>query len=174
MNRVYTLWNMQVSDELIREEIDVMERTSGMELDQLAMAVSANLWRASQIFRKSLEGDVLREYGLTWGSFSTLFIVWVWEPIEMSRIAEAQYVTRPTISSTINHLEKRGLCVRKPSNNGDGRSIQVHLTDDGRNLIEDVFPRFNQGESRFVAGLDVDELQTLARLLRKLLKHHEL
>jgi len=164
---------MRVPDELINEEIAVIERTAGLELDQLAMSVMANIWRVSQIFRKSLETEVLREYELTWGSFSTMFIIWVWEPIEMSAIAKSQYVSRPTISSSVNLLEKRGLCTRRPSTSGDGRSIQVELTDAGRELIEDVFPRFNQGESRFVNGLEVSEMQMLASLLRKLLRQHE-
>ena len=34
-----------------------------------------------------------------------------------------------------------------------GRSIQVRLTDSGRELIERVFPKFNAGEKYFVEGL---------------------
>jgi len=164
---------MRVPNELIQEEIAVIERSAGLELDQLAMSVMSNIWRVSQIFRKTLESEVLREHELTWGSFSTLFIIWVWEPIEMSAIAKSQYVSRPTISSSVNLLEKRGLCTRRPSTSGDGRAIQVELTEAGRKLIEDVFPKFNQGESKFVDGLDIAEMQMLASLLRKLLRQHD-
>lgn len=164
---------MRVPDELIQEELAVIERTAGLQIDELAMSVMANIWRTSQIFRKSLESDVLRDYELTWGSFSTMFIIWVWEPIEMSAIAKSQYVSRPTISSSVSLLEKRGLCRRSPSTSGDGRAVQVELTADGRALIEEVFPKFNQGEAQFVDGLDEDEMRLLASLLRKLLRQHE-
>lgn len=164
---------MRVPDELIQEEQAVIERTAGLEIDQLAMSVMANVWRVSQIFRKSLESEVLRDYELTWGSFSTMFIIWVWEPIEMSAIAKSQYVSRPTISSSVSLLEKRGLCKRSPSTSGDGRAVQVELTEQGRTLIEEVFPKFNQGEAKFVDGLDEAEMKMLASLLRKLLRQYE-
>lgn len=163
---------MRVSDEMVRAEISIMERVAQLPIDPLALAVASNIWRASQIFRNKIESDILRENKLTWASFSTLFIVWVWEPIGMSAIAESQNVSRPTVSSTVGLLEKRGLCSRQPANNGDGRSIHVHLTKAGRELIEHVFPQVNQGEAAFVSGLDEDERQLLATLLRKLLKQH--
>ena len=157
---------------MVRAEISVMERVAKLPIDPLALAVASNIWRASQIFRNKIESDVLRDNGLTWASFSTLFIVWVWEPIGMSAIAESQNVSRPTITSTVGLLEKRGLCSRQPSKNGDRRSVDVHLTDQGRKLIEHVFPQVNQGEAAFASGLSEDEQQLLATLLRKLLKQH--
>ena len=163
---------MRVSDEMVRAEIDVMERVAKLPIDPLALAVASNIWRASQIFRNTIESEVLRANNLTWASFSTLFIIWVWEPIGMSAIAESQNVSRPTITSTVGLLEKRGLCIRKPNENGDGRSIQVQLTQSGRTLIEEVFPQVNQGEATFVSGLTEEEQGTLATLLRKLLKQH--
>ena len=162
---------MRVSESLINEEHDIMERVSGLPIDPLALAVMSNIWRASQAFRNAMEQEILRGYNLTFSSFSTLFIIWIWGPLEMSAIAASQSVARSTISSTVNGLEKKGLVKRlHMGKNGDGRSIQVELTKDGRNLIEEVFPKFNAGEKSFVEGLTTEEAQTLAFLLRKLLK----
>lgn len=163
---------MNVTDEMVRAEVDVMNRVANMPIDHLALAVASNIWRASQLFRTAIESTILRPHHLTWASFSTLFIVWVWEPITMSAIAESQHVSRPTITSTVGLLEKRGLCYRQPSVTGDGRSVQVCLTPQGRDLIETVFPQVNQGESTFVSGLSPEAQQTLATLLRKLIKQH--
>ena len=163
---------MKKENDMIRAEVDVLARVDPLPIDTLALAVASNIWRASQVFRSTIESNVLRANNLTWASFSTLFIVWVWEPIGMSAIAESQNVSRPTITSTVSLLEKRGLCVRRPSENGDGRSVQVCLTDSGRQLIERIFPQVNQGETAFASNLSPDEQQTLAILLRKLLKPH--
>ncbi|MEM7117160.1 MAG: MarR family transcriptional regulator [Chloroflexota bacterium] len=163
---------MTASEDMVRAELDVLARVEQLPIDPLALAVASNIWRASQIFRNKIEGNVLRANNLTWASFSTLFIVWVWEPIGMSAIAESQNVSRPTITSTVSLLEKRGLCVRIQGKNGDGRSVHVHLTDSGRQLIEKIFPQVNQGEAAFVSGLTKQEQETLAILLRKLLKQH--
>ena len=162
---------MRVSESLIHEELDIMERVSGLPIDPQALAVMSNVWRASQAFRKAMEQEILRDYNLTFSSFSTLFIVWIWGPIEMSAIASSQSVARSTISSTVNGLEKKELVKRQHvGKDGDGRSIQVELTPTGRTLIEEVFPKFNEGEKRFVEGLTTEEAETLAYLLRKLLK----
>lgn len=161
---------MRVSETLINEEHDIMERVSGLPIDALALAVMSNIWRASQAFRNEMEQEILRGYNLTFSSFSTLFIVWIWGPIEMSAIAASQSVARSTISSTVNGLEKKGWVKRlHMGKNGDGRSIQVEITKRGRTLIEEVFPKFNAGEKSFVEGLTTDEAETLAFLLRKLL-----
>ncbi|MEM8860358.1 MAG: MarR family transcriptional regulator [Chloroflexota bacterium] len=162
---------MRVSESLINEEHDIMERVSGLPIDALALAVMSNIWRASQAFRNEMEQQILRDYNLTFSSFSTLFIVWIWGPLEMSAIAASQSVARSTISSTVNGLEKKGWVKRHHvGRNGDGRSIQVALTKNGRDLIEEVFPKFNAGEKSFVEGLTKEEAETLAFLLRKLLK----
>ena len=69
----------------------------------------------------------------------------------MSAIAEHQAVSRPTVTSTVNQLEKRGYCIRTAdARNGDRRMVQVSLTANGLALIEEVFPKFNQGEADFV------------------------
>ncbi|MEO1442282.1 MAG: MarR family transcriptional regulator, partial [Chloroflexota bacterium] len=112
------------------------------------------------------EREVLQKHNLTWASFSTLFIVWIWGPIEMGGIAESQSVGRSTVTSTVGLLEKRGLCTRAHMD-GNRRSVMVTLTPEGEDLIERVFPEFNRQEKAFVSALDEDEAETLTRLLRK-------
>ena len=48
----------------------------------------------------------------------------------------------------------------------DRRRVTVALTPAGEDLIEDLFPRFNQFEVRMSDGLSADEKRELARLLR--------
>ena len=157
------------TDEIVSAEQDILDRVAELPIDLHALAVASNIWRASQSFRRNLERMVLQQYDLSWSSFSTIFIVWVWGPIGMSAIAEHQSVSRPTVTSAVNHLEKRGYCVREfATHNEDRRTVQVSLTESGQALIEEVFPKFNRGEAEFVNCLTQDESETLARLLRKL------
>jgi len=142
-----------------------MRHVSGFPVDVPAMAVISNICRASQGIRAGMEGGVLREHGLTWASFSTLYIVWIWGPIETRAIARSQGVSRPTISSTVDTLERRGL-VRRRRDEDDRRLMTVELTPAGRRSIETVYPAFNCRETELVAGLSCDEQEMLARLLR--------
>jgi DNA-binding MarR family transcriptional regulator len=143
-----------------------MERVSGLPIDELALAVASNLWRASQRFKQRMETEVLREHDLSFSSFSTLFIVWIWGPIETREIARSQAVSKATVTSLLNTLEAKKLVKRKPSRQ-DKRLVLVELTALGRSTIEWVFPRFNGGEAEVAGALTVNEQLELSRLLRK-------
>ncbi|MEM7539469.1 MAG: MarR family transcriptional regulator [Chloroflexota bacterium] len=169
---------MRITNELIQAEQDILHRVADLPVNLSALAVASNIWRASQSFRLTLERTVLREYELTWSSFSTLFIIWVWGPIGMSAIAEHQFVSRPTVTSAVTQLEKRGYCIRQTAaqeadTQRDRRTVRVALTETGRTLIEEVFPKFNQGEADFVNPLTPEEQETLAYLLRKLVSENK-
>ncbi len=158
---------MQSTDDLQPEEIDILQRVSNLPIDLLSMAVASNIWRAAQLLKHHQERTILREFDLTWASFSTLYIVWIWGPIETRDLARSQAVTRGTVTSNVSLLEKRGLCRRRQSDE-DRRLVLVELTDEGLALIEKVFPLFNQGELNFTSYLNHEEQETLAQLLRKI------
>jgi DNA-binding MarR family transcriptional regulator len=159
---------MRIREEMIQAEIEAMEKVSGLPIDPVAMGVASNIWRASQLLRQIMERTVLKDYNLTWASFATLYIVWIWGPIEMGEIAKSQSVGASTITSTVGLLEKRGYCARNYIE-GNRRSIAVTLTPEGVQLIEEVFPIFNMQERNFTSSLTLDEAQQLARLLRKVI-----
>jgi DNA-binding MarR family transcriptional regulator len=145
----------------------VMRRVSGLPLDGLALAVMSNIWRTAQAFKQETERRALREERLSFAAFSTLFIVWVWGPIETRAIARSQSVSRATVTSTVTMLERRGLAARRTSAE-DRRLVLVELTQKGRTLIERLFPRFNRAERSVAAALSEREQKTLVRLLRKM------
>jgi MarR family 2-MHQ and catechol resistance regulon transcriptional repressor len=151
----------------VPEEADILARVAGLPVDFGAMAVGANLWRAAQAVRGELERTVLRPEGLSFTGFSLLFNLWVWGPVQTRALAASMGCSRATVSSVSDTLERRGL-IERGGDEHDGRLVQLELTPAGLELIEEVFPRFNAGESALVGGLDEEERQTLAGLLRKL------
>lgn len=157
---------MPVHDDFSRSELEIMRRVSGLPIDELALAVASNIWRAAQAFKLKMERSVLREHDLSFASFSTLFIVWIWGPIETREIARSQSISRATVTSLVNTLEKRKLVKRRTSK-VDRRLVIVELTAQGQALVEWVFPKFNQGEIEVASSLTEEEQETLAHLLRK-------
>jgi DNA-binding MarR family transcriptional regulator len=157
---------MSLSNDFPPEELDVRQRIAELPTNLLAYGVVSNIWRVAQELKLRMERTVLREFDLSWAGFATLFIVWIWGPIETRAIAKSQGVTRPTITSTVSLLEKNGLCIRQASTE-DRRLVLVELTPKGKALIEQVFPLFNRGEASIVSGLSEKEQETLATLLRK-------
>jgi MarR family transcriptional regulator, 2-MHQ and catechol-resistance regulon repressor len=158
-----------VHDDFRKEELDIMHRVAGLPIDELALAVASNIWRSAQLFKLKMEREILREHDLTFASFSTLFIVWIWGPIETREIARSQAVTKATITSTVSKLESQGL-VKRSGSKIDKRLVTVELTGKGKRLIEWVFPKFNQGEVEIASSLSEEEQDTLAHLLRKVIR----
>jgi MarR family transcriptional regulator, 2-MHQ and catechol-resistance regulon repressor len=158
-----------VNDDFNKEEIDIMQRVSGLPIDELGLAVASNIWRSAQLFKLKMEREVLREHDLSFASFSTLFIVWIWGPIETREIARSQAVSKATVTSLVNTLEKQNL-VKRRNGKKDRRLVTVELTDKGKNLIEWVFPKFNEGEVEVAKSLSEKEQDTLAHLLRKVIR----
>ncbi len=71
------------------------------------------------------------------------------------------------LTDVVDKLEKRGLVTRVRAEQ-DRRQVRVELTQAGRDLIEDIFPRHAADIAHAMAGLTPAELETLGHLLRKL------
>jgi MarR family transcriptional regulator, 2-MHQ and catechol-resistance regulon repressor len=156
------------TEPMVAEELDVLARIGGLDLDVGATAVIANVWRAAQEVRSRLERDVLRPQGISWGGFSLLFNLWIWGPMETRALAVSMSCARPSVSSLCDTLERAGL-VRRFGDETDRRLVRVDLTASGRRTIEDLYPRFNAGESQLVSGMSPSDCEQLAGLLRRFL-----
>ncbi|HEY4606275.1 MAG TPA: MarR family transcriptional regulator, partial [Acidimicrobiia bacterium] len=84
---------------------------------------------------------------------------------ETSQLADDCGLAKGTLSGMLGTLEKTGL-VSRTRHPEDGRRVIVDLEEGGRELIERVFPRFNEHETRFTSKLSESEHGELARLLR--------
>ncbi len=71
------------------------------------------------------------------------------------------------LTDVVDKLEKRGLVTRVRAEQ-DRRQVRVELTQAGRALIEDIFPRHAADIAHAMGGLSPVELETLGHLLRKL------
>lgn len=134
-----------------------------------AIAVVTNIYRIAQGLRNKMERDVLSEYGLSWTSFSILYDLWIGNPIETKKLAESAGVTKATVSNITNTLERKELCFRKVDNR-DRRITYVMITDRGKKVMEELYPRFHKGEVEIVSSLTVDEQKSMSKLLRKVIR----
>jgi DNA-binding MarR family transcriptional regulator len=158
---------VSLTDELLPEEVDVLSRTAGSGLDLSAMVVVQDIFRAAAALRSRLEATALQGEGLTWSSFTMLFCLWIWGPLETRDLATRMGVTRPTVSGVTDTLERRGLVERR-LHADDARLRTVALTAAGEQTFEELFPRFNAQESLACASLGAEARVQLAALLRTL------
>nr|WP_263328607.1 MarR family transcriptional regulator [Neobacillus sp. Marseille-Q6967] len=161
--------------ELLPEEIDTINRLTKIPIDSLnldAIAVVTNLYRVAQGLKNKMEQEVLSEYGLSWTAFSMLYDLWIWESIETKKLAESAGVSKATISNITKTLEGKELCFRK-SDNRDRRITYVTLTEKGKQVMEELYPRFHKGEVEIVSGLLIEEQQSMTNLLRKVIREND-
>ncbi len=158
--------------ELLPEERDTINVLAKLPMDSInldAIAVVSNIYRIAQGLRNKMEREVLSEYGLSWTAFSIIYDLWIWESIETKKLAELSGVSKATVSNITKTLEKKELCYRK-GDQRDKRITYVVLTEKGKRVMEELYPRFHKGEVEIVSSLKRDEHKKISRLLRRVIR----
>jgi DNA-binding MarR family transcriptional regulator len=150
------------------EETDrvTTERLSHLELDFAAAQGVLSVYRAANAARAHLTNTVLRPRDLTWTGFLVLWVVWIWERMETRRVAESVGISKATLTGVVKTLADRGWIIRIPSKE-DRRLVSLELTDTGRALLDELYPKFNGVESAIVSSFAPDELADLTDSLRR-------
>jgi len=142
------------------------EKLGGFPIRREQMAAVANIYRAASAVRQHLENSVLRGSDLTWTAFVVLWVVWVWGESETRHVAEEAGISKGTLTGVARTLESRGLLSRS-GHPTDGRLVLLRLTGQGEELMQRVFPAFNEEEAFVTAGLSDAECRGLAEGLRQ-------
>ncbi|HLF60616.1 MAG TPA: MarR family transcriptional regulator [Acidimicrobiia bacterium] len=150
---------------VLEAERDIRARLGDRQFDFDALLAVSNIYRAANAVRNRMEREVLGPEGLSWGGFTILFVLWVWGERETGQLADDCGLAKGTLSGMLGTLEKTGL-VSRTRHPEDGRRVIVALEGGGREVIERVFPRFNEHETKLTSGLGPRERGELARLLR--------
>lgn len=110
------------------------------------------------------------EYNLQKGEFDVIATLRrAGEPYQLTptELHQSLLLTSGAMTSRLNRLEKAGLILRQPSPL-DRRSVQVHLTLAGLELINKILPLHIENEKKALSALSENEQQELGVLLNKL------
>lgn len=128
--------------------------------DQVCFALSSAA-RATQAAYRPL----LAELDLTYPQWLVLIALWERDGATVSELGRRLHLDSGTLSPLLRRMEERGL-LRRERTAADGRQVDVHLTDAGRNLRHRA-PEVQECLARAVT-LTPDELFTLRDLARRL------
>lgn len=112
-------------------------------------------------------GETYRARDLTSGQFGVLESIYHLGPMYQGQLGEKLLQSKGNISTVVSNLVDRGLVERRRDEE-DRRYVKVHLTDEGKELISDLFPEHVQNIVRTFGALDEDEIEELGRLCKKL------
>jgi len=84
-----------------------------------------------------------------------------------ARLAEAVGISRPRATQLLDHLTERGLVKRVP-NAADGRSLEIHVTPSGNQLVREGLRRLQTAERAATTCLSEAEFGILIELLARI------
>ena len=110
---------------------------------------------------------ILDQYNLTYTQYLTMLVLWENEKITVKGIGEKFHLDSGTLTPLIKKLEKMNL-VTKYRSKEDDRVVIVELTDEGRNLKDDMIdvPR----KAFCSLGIEKEQILELKKNLDSLLE----
>ncbi|MEC0168942.1 MarR family transcriptional regulator [Paenibacillus graminis] len=109
----------------------------------------------------------MKSHGLASAEFMVLEVLYHRTRIPLQQIGEKILVTSGSITYNIDKLEKRGLLKRVPCSE-DRRVTYAEITDAGRELFDDIFPRHVSSIHSLMGSLNQEEKSQAIQLLKKL------
>jgi DNA-binding MarR family transcriptional regulator len=164
-------------DEIVSDQPDRVDhvieqwRRERPDLDPSAKAVTGRVVRAGDLIRRRMS-EALAPLGVRDGDYGLLSALRrAGDPFELSptELRRHLLITSGGLTLQIERMERSDLVARRP-NPDDGRGTLVRLTPHGRDVVDQAMARHADLEHELMAGLSAEEADTLAGLLRKLLR----
>jgi MarR family 2-MHQ and catechol resistance regulon transcriptional repressor len=145
-----------------------MTTNQPQKTDTLALTTFTKLIRAAETVTADVHGEIA-ESGLSISQFGVLEALFHLGAMCQKDIAQKILKSAGNITMVIDNLEKRRL-VKRVRSEKDRRYFDIHLTDEGIDLITEIFPGHAERIRQKMAVLTESEQHTLGELLRKFKK----
>jgi MarR family transcriptional regulator, 2-MHQ and catechol-resistance regulon repressor len=139
-----------------------MRAKSRVEAPRLWLVLARCHHALSQIAEHSVEGA-----GLCLTDFAALEALLHKGPLTITEIQGKVLLAGGSMTAAVDRLDQKGLVVRKPAP-GDRRAKLLHLTPEGRRVVESLFQRHAAELEAAMAVLNPSEKRKLHTLLKKL------
>lgn len=133
---------------------------------KLALSTYVKLSRAADAVGNRINAH-LSEYDLTTSQFGVLEAIYHLGPLQTGELGTKILKSSGNMTLVIDNLVKRGL-VQRERQAEDRRCIEIHLTEDGKTLIERIWPPHEDGVVEVFSALKNEEQEQLSALCRKL------
>lgn len=139
---------------------------SGSEKTRTTLDTFIKLTRATNALEHQLYQNQVTE-GLTQTQFGVLETLYHLGPLSQGMLSSKLLKSTGNITLVLDNLEKQEL-VQRIRSQEDRRMIMIHLTNQGRELIEVIFPKVAALISEIFGGLSTEEQKQLGQLTKKL------
>ena len=142
------------------------EKITYGELNDLNLKTLIALSRCTQnVHKKGYR--TIKEGGLTISQFAVLEILYHKGDLKICEIIDGILSTGGNMTVVIDNLVKDNL-VKRCADPKDRRVNLISITEKGRNIINEIFPKHVENVNEIFKGLTVEEKKNLISLLKKL------
>ena len=145
--------------------MDKKKNTYG-ELNDLNLKTLIALSRCTQNVQKR-EYKTIKEGGLTVSQFAVLEVLYHKGDLRVCEIIDKILSTGGNMTVVIDNLVKENL-VKRCIDPKDRRVNLISITEEGRNLISEIFPKHLENINEIFSVLTSEEKKNLISLLKKL------
>lgn len=138
----------------------------GKKEEVMALDGYIKLSRAAESVSKQINAH-LSDHDLTISQFGALEALYHLGPLPSGELGEKILKSSGNMTFVVDNLVKRGLVFRQRREE-DRRCVDIHLTEDGRALIQKIWPAHLAGVVSTMNALSQAEQSQLAALCRKL------
>ena len=129
------------------------------------------LMRSSQHVQESIKRSI-SNFGLNPSEFGVLELLYHKGEQPIQNIGKKILLASSSLTYVIDKLESKGLVSRKPCET-DRRVIFTAITEDGRKLMDEIFPLNEKDIEKIFQALEPSELEQYVELVKKVGIHAE-
>lgn len=138
----------------------------GDEQSQLDLRLIRVWLKASKAITENILKDI-ESHNITRENFMILELLYSKGSLPVQKISEILSIPSGSITYVVDKLEKKGLVERQPNPN-DRRASNVVLTEEGRALFDEIFPKHVATISQNLSFISNDEKEQLIDLLKRI------
>ncbi|HJA40374.1 MAG TPA: MarR family transcriptional regulator [Firmicutes bacterium] len=118
----------------------------------------------NEIDRRS--SQIFAQYGLSLGQFAVLEVLYHKGNLSVGEVQKKILSTSGTIPVIVNNLTKRGL-VERLTDVDDKRKCILHITEEGKKLMREVFPKNKTTIIDSMSNWSDEEKNQMLKILKK-------
>ncbi|MFC2947459.1 MarR family winged helix-turn-helix transcriptional regulator [Virgibacillus sediminis] len=133
--------------------------------ENLSLKTFVVLMKSSKTVMERVKEDI-KNYGMKTSDFAILEALYHKGELTVKQISEAVLINTGSITYVIDKLEAKGLLKRRPCTE-DRRVVYIHITDQGNQLMDEIFPKHQQVIEEIFSGVSNEEKETIVEALKK-------
>lgn len=132
--------------------------------ENISLKAFVVLMKASKSIEERIKRDIKR-YGVSTTEFTILEALYHKGQLTVQQICDAVLINSGSMTYVIDKLQKRGLLKRFPSQQ-DRRVVQVQITDEGKEVMDEIFPKHQAVIEEIFTDIEPEDKQKLVDLLK--------